>query len=120
MKLINYLIFMTKKIYKESKIVKKCLGWINLLVVSRGKCNNGIKRENSTGSLSIIKEAKHYIDKKTKSRRVATYVSGTKEKFGDSAVRSSCINCGENHHLDGCLKFMDMALKDRIKKKYCF
>ena len=33
---------MIKK-YKESKIVKKCLGWINLLVVSRGKCNNGIK-----------------------------------------------------------------------------
>ena len=115
---------MIKKKYKESEIVKKCLGWINLLVVSRGKCNNGIKRENSTGSLSIIKEAKHYIDKKTKSRRVATYVSGTKEKFGDSAVRSPCINCGENHHLDGCLKFMDMALKDRInflsKKKYCF
>ena len=44
---------MIKK-YKESKIVKKCLGWINLLVVSRGKCNNDIKRENSTGSLSII------------------------------------------------------------------
>ena len=43
---------MIKK-YKESKIVKKCLGWINLLVVSRGKCNNGIKRENSTESLSI-------------------------------------------------------------------
>ena len=43
-----------EKKYKESKIVKKCLGWINLLVVSRGKCNNGIKRENSTGSLSII------------------------------------------------------------------
>ena len=44
---------MIKK-YKESKIVKKCLGWINLLVVSRGKCNNDIKRENSTGSSSII------------------------------------------------------------------
>ena len=42
-----------KKKYKESKIVKKWLGWINLLVVSRGKCNNGIKRENSTESLSI-------------------------------------------------------------------
>ena len=55
-KLINYLIFMIKK-YKESNIVKKCLGWINLLVVSRGKCNNGIKRENSTGSLSIINRA---------------------------------------------------------------
>ena len=55
-KLINYLIFMIKK-YKESKIVKKCLGWINLLVVSRGKCNNGIKRENPTGSLSIINRA---------------------------------------------------------------
>ena len=51
---MNYLIFMITKIYKESKIVKKCLGWINLLVVSSGKCNNGIKRENSTGSLSII------------------------------------------------------------------
>ena len=47
-KLTNYLIFMIKIKYKESKIVKKCLGWINLLVVSRGKCNNGIKRENST------------------------------------------------------------------------
>ena len=46
-----------KKTYKESKIVKKCLGRINLLVVSRGKCNNGIKRENSTGSLSIINRA---------------------------------------------------------------
>ena len=54
--------------------MEKCLGWINLLVVSSGKCNNGIKRENFTGSLSIIKEAKHYIDKKTKSRRVATYM----------------------------------------------
>ena len=39
---------MIKK-YKESKIVKKCLRWINLLVVSGGKCSNGIKRENSTG-----------------------------------------------------------------------
>ena len=45
------------KKYKESKIVKKCLGWINLLVVSRGKCNNDIKRENPTGSLSIINRA---------------------------------------------------------------
>ena len=44
-------------IYKESKIVKKCLGWINLLVVSRGKCNNSIKRENSSGSLSIMNRA---------------------------------------------------------------
>ena len=33
---------MIKK-YKESKIVKKCLRWINLLVVSRGKCSNGVK-----------------------------------------------------------------------------
>ena len=46
-----------KKIYKESKILKKCLGWINLLVVSTGKCNNDIKRENSTRSLSIINRA---------------------------------------------------------------
>ena len=61
------------------------------------------------------KEAvEQYIDKKTKSRRVATYVSGSKETFGDLAVRSPCINCGENHQLNGCLKFMDMALKDRI------
>ena len=71
------------------------------------------------------KEAvEQYIDKKTKLRRAATYVSGSKEKFVDLAVRSPCINCGENHQLDGCLKFMDMALKDRInflsKKKYCF
>ena len=39
----------------------------------------------------------HYIDKKAKSRRVATYISGSKEKFGDLAVRSPCINCAENH-----------------------
>ena len=71
------------------------------------------------------KEAvEQYIDSKTKSRRVATYVLGSKKKFGDSAVRSPCINCEENHQLDGCLKFMGMALKDIInflsKKKYCF
>ena len=42
-KLTNYLIFMIKIKYKESKIVKKCLGWINLLVVSRGKCNMALK-----------------------------------------------------------------------------
>ena len=57
---------------------------------------------------------KQYIDKKTKSRRIATYLSGSKEKFGDLAGRSPCINCGENHQLNGCLKFMDMALKNRI------
>ena len=39
---------------KESKIVKKYLRWINLLVVSKDKCNNGTKRGNSTGNLSII------------------------------------------------------------------
>ena len=32
----------------------QCLGWINRLVVSRGKCHNGIEREESTGSLPII------------------------------------------------------------------
>ena len=47
---------MTKK-YKESRFVNKCLGWINLSVVSRGKCNNGIKRENSTGNFSIMNRA---------------------------------------------------------------
>ena len=65
-----------------------------------------------------------YINKETKSRRAATYVSGPKEKSVDLTLRSSCINCGENHQLDCCLEFMDMALKDRInflsKKKYCF
>ena len=71
------------------------------------------------------KEAvEQYIDKKTKPRSVATYVSGSKEKFGDLVVRLPCINCGENHQMDGCLKFMDMTLKDTInflsKKKYCF
>ena len=71
------------------------------------------------------KEAlEQYIDKKTKSRRVAKYVSGSKEKFVDLTLRAPCVNCGENHQLDGCLKFMDMALKDKInflsKKKYCF
>ena len=71
------------------------------------------------------KEAvEQYIDNKTKSRRVATYVLGSKKKFDDSAVRSPCINCEENHQLDGCLKFMGITLKDIInflsKKKYCF
>ena len=47
---------MIKK-YKEIKIVKKCLGWINLSVVFKGKCNNGIKRESSTRSISIINRA---------------------------------------------------------------
>ena len=47
---------MTEK-YKESKIVKKCHRWINLLVVSRDKCNNGIKMENYTRSLSVINRA---------------------------------------------------------------
>ena len=63
-------------------------------------------------------------DKKTKSRRVATHVSGSKEKSVDVTLRSLCVNCRENHQLNGCLEFMDMALKDRIsflsKKKYCF
>ena len=44
-KLLNYMPNIHDKKYKESKIVEKCLGWINLLVVSRDKCNNGIKRE---------------------------------------------------------------------------
>ena len=71
------------------------------------------------------KEAEEqYIDNKTKSRWVTTDVSVSKEKFVVLAVRSPCINCGENHQLDGCLKFMDMTLKDRVnflsKKKYCF
>ena len=64
------------------------------------------------------------IDKKTKSRRIATYVSGSKEKFVDLTLRLPFVNCGENNQLDGCLKFMDIALKDRInflsRKKYCF
>ena len=37
--------------------MKKCLDWINILVASRGKCNNGIKRVNSTGSLSTTNRA---------------------------------------------------------------
>ena len=53
---MNYLIFMIKK-YKESKIVEKYFRWINLLVVSQDKCNNGIKRKNSTGRLLIINRA---------------------------------------------------------------
>ena len=59
-----------------------------------------------------------------KSRRVVTYVSGSKEKSVDLTVKLQCINCGENHQLDGCLKLMDIALKDRMnflsKKKYFF
>ena len=52
-KLINYLTFWMKK-YKENQIVKKCPRWLNLQVVSRGKCNNDIKSKSSTGSLSIM------------------------------------------------------------------
>ena len=40
---------MTKKI-KKSKIVEKYLRGINLQVVSKDKCINGIKRENSAGN----------------------------------------------------------------------
>ena len=65
-----------------------------------------------------------FIKKKIKSRRVATYVSGSLEKSAYLIVRSLCINCGENHQLDSCLKFIGIALKDRIifppKKKYFF
>ena len=47
-----------------------------------------------------------------------------KKNLFDLTVRSRCINCGENHELDNCLKFMDMALKDRINfllmKKFCW
>ena len=67
---------------------------------------------------------KLYIDKKTKSRRVATYVSESKEKSVDLTLISPYVNCGEKYQLDGCLKFMDITLKDRInflsKKKYGF
>ena len=49
--------------------MKKRLRWINLLVVSRGKCNNGIKRENSAGILSIIN--RHTLYSKAKTRRYA-------------------------------------------------
>ena len=85
-----------------------------------------VNDENLIVSEAVFsKEAvEQYIDKKTKSRMVAKYLSGSKEKSVDLTARSPCINCGENHQLDGCLKFMDMALKDRInflsKKKYCF
>ena len=60
---------MIKNIYKERKIMKKRLRWINLLVVSRGKCNNDIKRENSAGILSIIN--RHTLYSKAKTRRYA-------------------------------------------------
>ena len=55
-----------------------------------------------------------YIDKKTKSRRVATYVSGSKEKSVNLTLISPCVNCVENQQLDRCLKFMDKALKDKL------
>ena len=35
---------------KISKIVRKYLKWINLQVVSKDKCVNGIKRGSSTGN----------------------------------------------------------------------
>ena len=44
--------------------MKKCLTWINLQLVSKDKCNNGTKRENSTGNLSIINRA--YLPSKAK------------------------------------------------------
>ena len=40
-----------------------------------------------------------YIGRETKSRRVATYVSGSKEISVDLTVRSPCINCWENNQL---------------------
>ena len=46
---------MRKNIKKA--IVKKCFRWINLQVVSRDKCSNGIKKENSTKNLSITNKA---------------------------------------------------------------
>ena len=45
----------------------------------------------------MISPMEQYIDKKTKSRKVATDVSGSKEKLADLAVRSPYINYGENH-----------------------
>ena len=71
----------------------------------------GTRGKWSRRVLQIRRKQDH---KKTKSRRVATYVSGSKEKSVDLTVRSRCINSGKNHQLDVCLKFMDMTLKDRI------
>ena len=59
-------------IKKEGKIVKKCLRWINLLVVSRDKCNNGIKRENLFGNLSMINRV--YLIQQVQHKKVCPLV----------------------------------------------
>ena len=76
-----------------------------------------VNDENLIVNDSVFSEeaVEQYIDKKRKSRRVALYESGSKENCVNLTVRSPCINCRENDQLDGCLKFMDTALKDRIK-----
>ena len=62
--------------------------------------------------------------RKKKSKRNTTNVSISNEKSVDLTMRSSGINCGEDHPLDSCLRFIDMALKDRVNflsnKSYCF
>ena len=56
-----------------------------------------------------------YIYKKKKSKSVTTNVLRSNEKSDDLTMRSPCINCGEDHPLDSCLRFTNMALKDRVK-----
>ena len=60
---------MIKKI-KKNKIVKKCLRWINLWVVSKDKCINDIKRENSTGNF-YNRQTGHTLNIGTKTRMYA-------------------------------------------------
>ena len=62
---------MIKK-YKESKIVKKWLRWINLQVTSKDECNNDIKRKNSTGNLSIIN--REYLIQQSQNEKVCPLV----------------------------------------------
>ena len=65
-----------------------------------------------------------HLQEKKKSKRNTTNVSISNEKSVDLTMRSLGINCGEDHPLDSCLRFIDMALKDRVNflsnKSYCF
>ena len=61
----------------------------------------------TTNDLVFSKEAvEPYIDKKNKLRRGTTNVSRSKEKSAALTMRLQCINCGEDHPLDSCLRFM--------------
>ena len=74
-------------------------------------------------SVSSKEAANSTLTRKQKKVGMQCIYQNQKKNLFDLTVRSRCINCGENHELDNCLKFMGMALKDRINfllmKKFC-